>query len=259
MNPKGEIYIGTVAMEPNRWTATQEPTFEVSQWLPRFAEAGFDGVELWENHYAKASPQEQQALREGPCPIRIYNTYMTFTQAEKARTEATVCHIEELGVQGVKWNLGKDPEALAEYETHFRPWLEALPSKLRVLAEVHPGTVIEKPEAAETFLNRIDDPRIELIVHGLRNLNDNALHWLERFGDRITHLHLQTWKGEGLATQPNISLRKLERLRELGFKGSVCMEFVEGSATQGESPEKVWQTMVSDFGFLNQHRHFFSP
>ena len=58
---KTEIYIGTILLERNRWTRDKKPTCLVSEWIPRFKEAGFDGMELWENHAALASSTELKA------------------------------------------------------------------------------------------------------------------------------------------------------------------------------------------------------
>lgn len=52
MLPAARVLIGTILLEPNRWKPGKLPSFRVSQWLDRFADAGFAGVELWENHAA---------------------------------------------------------------------------------------------------------------------------------------------------------------------------------------------------------------
>ena len=45
-----DVYIGTILLEANRHRPGKVPTYLVSQWSQRFVQAGFDGVELWENH-----------------------------------------------------------------------------------------------------------------------------------------------------------------------------------------------------------------
>ena len=54
------VLLGTVAIEPNRWTRDVEASsiLAVSKWFDVVADAGFDGVELWERHATSASSEE---------------------------------------------------------------------------------------------------------------------------------------------------------------------------------------------------------
>ena len=61
MAEDGKIYIGTILLEVNRWTAGKEPSYLVSEWVERFAEAGFDGMELWQFH----APPDDELPVEG--------------------------------------------------------------------------------------------------------------------------------------------------------------------------------------------------
>jgi len=46
--------------------------------MPRIDEAGFDGIELWENHLLLADAAEREAVRNHPLPVPILNTYCAF-------------------------------------------------------------------------------------------------------------------------------------------------------------------------------------
>ena len=108
------IYISTVLLEPNRWTAEKEPSFLVSDWLPRFAEAGFDGVELWQNHALQADAREQAALGNAPLPIPIFNSYAALGPDGHTTRAQTTEWVQRLDCRGVKFNVGKDPDRLEQ-------------------------------------------------------------------------------------------------------------------------------------------------
>ena len=66
-----EVLIGSILLEVNRHRSGRTPTYRVSDWLERFREAGFDGVELWENHATAAPEEEVQALAASPLVRRV--------------------------------------------------------------------------------------------------------------------------------------------------------------------------------------------
>ena len=46
----GKILIGTILLDLNRWGNPKTPWYEVSEWIERFQQAGFDGVEIHAAH-----------------------------------------------------------------------------------------------------------------------------------------------------------------------------------------------------------------
>ena len=68
------IYLGSICLEPNRWSPGKLPSYRVSDWLQRIDGAGFDGIELWENHFLLADATEKSALAAA-APLAIYNSY----------------------------------------------------------------------------------------------------------------------------------------------------------------------------------------
>ena len=62
------IYISSVLLEKNRW-GTRVPSLKVSDWSQRMFDAGFDGIELWENHLLLADAAEREAVLAGPMPV----------------------------------------------------------------------------------------------------------------------------------------------------------------------------------------------
>lgn len=248
----GPIYIGTVALEKNRWKKGQEPSFPVSAWLPKFAAAGFDGVELWENHFAKADAAEREALRHAAPPVTILNSYCNFEDEGQADRERVAADLHALGATGVKWNFGHDADRLPEYKRNLVDWIGRLPDDLRLLCEVHARTVLETPAAAKAVFDEIDDPRIEIIFHGPPVELEKIQPWFDTFGDKVTHMHVQT-RGGRFDRDPEASAARFANLAQLPFHGSICLEFVEGSASKEETMELVWENARADLAYLREH------
>ncbi|MHC4916331.1 MAG: hypothetical protein ACYTGB_12650 [Planctomycetota bacterium] len=100
-----EIYLGTVLLERNRWVkGERRPSLAVSEWVSRIADAGFGGLELWENHAALAGDDERERLRESPVPVKIFNSYDrcgTETAAARRRAADLAAFF---GAEGMKYN-----------------------------------------------------------------------------------------------------------------------------------------------------------
>ncbi|MCS7462197.1 sugar phosphate isomerase/epimerase [Paenibacillus doosanensis] len=248
----GEIYMGTILLEQNRWTADKEPSYRVSDWLPRWRRDGFDGVELWENHAARCEEQELARLERSELPIAVYNSYISFADgAEEQRAEAARL-IRRLGARAVKFNFGREPEKLQTYIRNWNEWTRLLPADCRLLCECHPGTVMEEPQAAAAALLAMD--RCEAIVHPFHSLGPLA-DWFRRLGSSITHAHVQ-YRLSGQTFQrlnrnPAHIAGILKEMREAGFRGSFTLEFAEGTG-QGEQREQLYEAALDDLSLLRQ-------
>lgn len=58
MNPR--ILLSTIAIEPNRWSSGRISAVHGLDWIRRTVEDGFDGIELWENHYFDADDRDRK-------------------------------------------------------------------------------------------------------------------------------------------------------------------------------------------------------
>ena len=58
------IFLSSVLLEKNRWDS-RIPSLKISDWLRSIADAGFDGVELWENHLLLADAAEHAVPMDG--------------------------------------------------------------------------------------------------------------------------------------------------------------------------------------------------
>lgn len=247
------IYLGTVLLEKNRWTADKTPSFKVSEWSPRIAAAGFDGLELWENHIAAAAPAEQIALRSVRPRVAIFNTYVTFDDAGAAGRERAARLITDVRPDAVKFNFGNETSLVSRYVDNLRAWRARLPTGCRLLCECHGHTVLETPARAAEILRPLDFP-VDIIVHAF-GIDENELSaWCSFFGRSLTHIHA-AWNvpGEGFKQLDGDAARnraRLEVLRTAGFTGTITVEFTAGVAQPDENIDRLLATATSDLLFL---------
>lgn len=246
------IYIGTVCLEKNRW-GSKEPSFKVSDWVERFRNDGFEGIELWENHYLLSNEAERAALISTAVPIAIFNTYASFSDdATEARKHAADA-IKHLNIQALKYNLGHKPEMLDEYRRNLMIWADELPSDCRLLCECHQGTVLETPEAAAAFHKNLDPNRFGIIVHPSPAADQSAA-WFHACGDRIAHLHMQL---RGADTNPTTETGRdfinacISNVRDHNFNGSMTVEFTRGIG-KNEEIEVLYANACADLKYLRK-------
>lgn len=249
---RAQIYLGSVLLESNRWIKGRTPTIRVSEWSERGAAAGFDGIELWENHYARTDPAERAALQVAQLPVTIFNSYVTMrADGETARRQAAA-FVRALRVPAVKFNVGADPGTL-ESELHAaREWAAGMPG-VRLLCECHPGTALEDAAVAAAAL--ADYPEIGVIIHPFSRAD--LPDWLRHLGPKIRHAHAQVidaqqqrWR---LCDQPTLVRERLAMLREGGFSGSLTIEFTAGVGVAPENSEALFAAACDDLAFLREN------
>ncbi|MDP6779632.1 MAG: hypothetical protein QGI83_22950 [Candidatus Latescibacteria bacterium] len=253
---KDRIYIGTILLEKNRWANPKTPTYAVSEWLDRFDEAGFDGMELWEYHATLCAQEELNALEEKATPVAVYNPYCDFDDASAGDRQSAVEMVQRLGAKGVKYNVGKEPGLRGQYLKNLATWREALPGGCRMLCECHPGTILEEPADAASFFDELGRDKTEIIVHGLRPDLDQLKAWFDAFGPAITHVHLQlsneAGRREMLRNQPDHVRDAMQVMRAGGFERSFTLEFTQGTGEPDETIEGLWEAALSDLKFLKE-------
>lgn len=255
MSEPWTIYIGTILLEPNRWAKGRRPTFRVSEWADRLAEAGFDGMELWEPHATLAPAGETDALARSPLPVAIFNSYAAMDEAGAADRATAGELAVRLGARAVKFNVGDDPAQRAAYLQAVRQWRAELADDVTLLCEVHPGTIIETPAAARSFFDELGVGGWEIIVHPFNRLETLGA-WLDAFGPAVTHAHLQMRDEDNRVVRfdrrPGRARKAVEMLREAGFAGTASLEFTEGTGESGESVERLLENAVRDLAFLRE-------
>jgi len=251
----GDIYIGTILLEPNRHKPGRIPSIRVSEWLDRFESAGFHGMELWENHAALVPEEEVTALAQADLPVAVFNSYATFTDADREHTERTTELIRRLGARGVKFNFCRDAALTDEVVRNVDAWRDTLPEGVRLLCECHPGTIAQTPEQAAALFDRLGRDRFQVIATPFAD-PETLPRWFELLGPMITHAHVQLRDADGmpqrLDRRPNLVRETLRIMREEGFQGSFTLEFTEGMNRPDENVTDLWRNAVLDLAYLRE-------
>lgn len=248
------IYLGTILLERNRHKPGRLPTFKVSDWLPRIAAAGFDGIELWENHAALADEAELAALDASPVPITVLNSYCTF--ADDSGTPARAVQLaQRLGAAAIKWNFNRgETLSLIEAEA-VTAWRATLPEGLAAWCECHPGTPAEHPEQALAIFEELGPEDYRYIVHPLGGL-ERMRGFLDCFGSLVIHAHMQARDNQRnclrLDERPGEVRQAMDLLEDYGFKGSFTLEFTAGTNQPDEHIAVMFDNALRDLEFLRE-------
>lgn len=245
------IYMGTVLLEPNRWSPGKVPTFRVSEWVDRFARDGFDGMELWENHAALCSEQELKALEAARLPVVVFNSYAGMGDGGLSERQRAAELTNRLRAEAVKFNVGKAAAEMPEYIGHAATWANAMPGVRRMLCECHAGTAMEHLDTAASAFEAWGDGRFQAIVHLFSEPEDLLAAKMRRLGPRVvTHVHAAL--RVHAADTRELVHRRVALLRELGFEGSFTLEFTEGTGQPGEDRETMYARALRDLELIRK-------
>ena len=250
-----KIYLGTVALEINRWSS-REPSYLVSQWIEKIKTAGFDGLELWENHVLR-SPGEAEKIRASGLKVAIYNHYGTFSSSpdDVEKRKAAAQMVSLLGAGAVKYNVGSAPELTAQYKENVLAFADELPKDCVLLCECHAGTVLEANDAAEPFFDGLSPEKFGLILHPFASPGE-LTEKFKRFGSRIAHIHSQLTMPDGcrhcLEDWPERVLDAFDIMKSNGFKGNFTIEFTGLTASPDENIDGLFSNAVKDLGYIKE-------
>lgn len=240
------ILLATVALEPNRWSAERRPSIRASEWAVRALADGFDGIELWENHFLQVEADE----RSRQCGLAvggrgwIYNSYRDFQAAPEAEASAAAdaAAIRALNASAVKFNVGPDPALNSVYRDHLEAWCALLPVSCSLLCECHAGTILETPEAACSFFSGFAVREVGFIVHPVGSSPERLEAWLET--GRVRHVHVQS-RAAPLSKDPE-AWERLQMIGAAAPKVSYSIEFSWTTARPGETPEASYRAALED-------------
>jgi len=243
------VYIGSIVLERNRWAEGRKPSYRVSEWAPRFAQAGFDGIELWQNHALFAPPEEQEALASLPCPVRIFNSYAGFEQDDTWEMRRyAIAFTRRYRATGVKFNVFGPPEEWNARMRVLRDWAAQLPADCVPLCECHGGSMLEKHDDARRFFEEAGLERWGVIVHAMSGTAEELQPWVHDFGSSIRHVHVSV----GTESRAALCRERANLLRKGGFRGSLTIEFTQGVGGPEEDREKLFASAVADMQLVRE-------
>jgi len=253
-----QILLGTVAIEPNRWGLVRDggdPLIRASDWLTPAANAGFDGIELWEKHATAVDETEVAAILGGPVPITVFNSYASWEDDGDVARDDAVRWVARTGAAGVKFNVGSDPGAVDDYATRLGHWSNEVPDGVRLICECHFGTVAEDPATAAKILETAGTPeRTQALVH-LGDDPELLRAKFEHHGGRITHVHvnfLDELHAPRLRDIESDVRTRVDLLRDLGFDGTWTIEFAHGLNTDNDDPAFILDSAANDLSLLRE-------
>lgn len=259
-----DVYLGTVAIEPSRWSAALDPEappaalVRVSAWLDAIAEAGFDGIEVWERHLTDASAEEANAVIAHPLRIPVFNSYASLDDPDPSTRAAVASWAHKAGSTGVKFNVGNDPARQGAYAERLREWLDMLPSPIALLCECHHGiSIAEVPEVAAAIFDAAGPAdRLQAIVHTHEDL-DHIRARFDAYGDRISHVHVNFIDFSDLSIPRLRDVRerlasRVDLLTALGFRGTWTIEFTHGARTEHDDPAYLVGQAGDDLRILRE-------
>ncbi len=261
MAPGATVLLGSIAIEPNRWAtihADHRATVDLASWMDLIADAGFDGVELWEKHLTQATPDRVQALLDHRLPLTIFNSYVSFDDVDDTSREETASWVARARSTGVKFNVGNEPGQQRAYAERLVRWLNALPSATRALCECHHGiSIAEDPMVAAAIFDAAGGPeRVQAIVHTHEDPDALRVRF-DAYGDRISHVHVNQLDFQELGAPPLADIRgeletKVSLLADLGFEGTWTIEFTHGLLTEADHPAALLEQAAADLVVLRE-------
>ena len=254
------VLLSTAALDPNRW-GTQEleggPTIRLSEWLDAVADAGFAGVELWDRHVTTADEDEVAAVLAHRVPVAVLDSSASFDAADPSERDALAGWAERTGAGRVKFDIGADYDLQDAYAERIATVLGHLPADAALLCECREGiSLAENPViAAQIFDAAGPADRIQAVVH-THESSEHLRARFDRYGDRITHVHVnQLDFADGAPRLADIQHElhaKVTLLRSLGFTGTWTLEIVAGVMTEADTPDRLMAQAAADLGVLHE-------
>lgn len=202
--------LGTIALEPNRWTPYREPRTDLITTLPAIHAAGFDKLEIWQWHIAYRGLAAVRDLKERGDELGVsfpyIGAYPSFVgtgadHREQLRLQADVLDKAEIlgtrnlkvmlgcGIKGSSITAAQMQLTVERFGTWFR---EAKTRGIAMCVELHGNTMFDPVEAGMAFMQAHPELGFSICFQAYDFADtDKALALADQFAGRITHIHLQ--------------------------------------------------------------------
>ncbi len=272
-----KLMLNSIALEPNRWTRDKIPHFALKDLLAPMKDAGFNAVEVWQNHLAllasRAVRELKEAAEDSGIDFPAVGIYPAFhldppgRNEEKSRILSIAGKAADIGAKVLKMMPGKipsaelDPELKRKSEAFVSEILEATETyDLTLTFETHGGTLADDTGALQSFIKAVGSERLKVCwqPYDFRH-TAKAIALFDELSQHITHLHLQGRKSGEMELLENADIdysRVLKHIKATGFDGYVSIEFVRDCVSK--SPEsfdlfKVLSNAARDREFVENH------
>jgi sugar phosphate isomerase/epimerase len=253
--------LGTIALEPNRWTGKRNPRYSLLELIPLAHSHGFDKLEVWQWH---ASTRFLKDMREAKAKadelgvtfpyIGVYPSFILagIDAREEERIQADILDKAEiLGTRALKIMLGvgltgaaATPAQVRQTADRFGKWFrDAKGRGISMAVELHGSTMFDPVEKGIEFMRQYPELDFSICFQPY-DFTDTAkaLTLADQFAGRITHIHLQAPHpgGKGgqydLLEEGALDYRKLlPHILRRNPGASMTLEFVK-DCVQNEQP-----------------------
>jgi len=247
-----KIYLGSIALEKNRFNEGKIPSYLVSDYIEKAKNDGFDGIELWENHYLLADNAEKKRLVDSDMDF-IFNSYFSLAYGITDDIIKVADAINALNASAVKFNFSnkKLVNSTSDIQRQIDTLLsfgEKISPNVRILCECHEGTIADEPEIAAQIFDKLD-ARFGAIIH-LIPTYEFAKKCFDCYGERICHIHsaypVEIGVYKALDEANGLMEKNFKYYLKRGFNGTVTVEF----AKNAYSPEDYYINSLRDLEYL---------
>ena len=243
-----EILLNTIMLEPRRWNQPKSVTVPLIDILSDIKKVGFDGLEIWGYHIWNMKKDElfslSRALRARDMIAPSVGSYLTDQGGSDrqgilnaAKRYFSLC--EKLDSKRLRIFYGNKnfEESSQDYLKFIDEVFEeifnlAKDKGIKVMAEMHAGTVISSPEGLERAIEKWKGLLgLSLVYQPYKFRTDSALEVLDVALEHIGSVHIQNQHNDihVALSEGDVDYRRiLARLASSGYQGPFVLEFTAG-------------------------------
>lgn len=262
--------LGTIALEPNRWTGKRNPRYSLLELLPLVKEAGFDKLEVWQWHASGRYVRDMREVRAKADELGVTFPYIGVYPSfilegpegrEEERVQADVLDKAEiLGAPALKIMLGAGlkgsaatADQVARTAERFGNWFRAAKARgISMAAELHGNTLFDPVECGVAFMKQYPELDFSICYQPYDFADtDKAVALADQFAGRISHIHLQAPQPKerggqyDLLEEARLDYRKLiPHILRRNPKATMTLEFVK-DCIQNDRPFDIQPVLAN--------------
>ena len=236
----------SIGFQKNKRAKDRVLEISLSDVIQRLAQAGYDGVEIWEPHQHDLSDSELDGIRrqlaDQGMQAAMLSPYFDFTTSDETAAASIreglwlVERAQRLGALGIRVFAGRVGSAtmtLDQWKLSVQS-LQALVDQAKQpgliwVVEPHDGTLADSTEMLARYLREVNRPSVKAIYQATNLLSD-YLGAFDQLAPSIAHVHANNTLGD--ANYPPLEGGELDyglivdRLRRINFSGYISVEYL---------------------------------
>jgi sugar phosphate isomerase/epimerase len=234
----------TIGFQKNKWGKDKRLETPLAAILQVLAEAGYDGVEIWADHWMLATPPEQEAilaqLADLTLRVAMISSYYDFTTSDESAGQSMtnarriLDAARRLGSRGIRLFTGKTAsrDATPAQWSRCARCLQQLCDESAAdgilwCLETHSWNLMDTIEGSLRILREVGRPNIKLIFQP-STFGGDYMAALDALAMHAAHVHATNHKGKerALLADGEIDYRAvIGGLRRFGFDGFISVEW----------------------------------